>query len=120
MMRRALVTALHLLRGVVPIALAQVALPSLATSQVQGPLGPVWNVKVPLASKGCPAAKGDGVADDTPAINCFLAASGGGSITISVPPGTYIVTGTLTVPTNSVGLTLVGDGEGLSVFRTTS
>jgi Pectate lyase superfamily protein len=120
MMRRALFTALDLLPRGVLVAFAQVALPTLATPQVQGPLGPVWNVKVPLVSKGCPPAKGDGGTDDTPAINCFLAASGGGSVTISFPTGTYIVTGTLTVPTNSVGLTLVGDGEGLAVIRTTS
>src|SRR6266566_8905154 len=120
MISRVLVIALDYLYGGMLALLAQVALPSLGTSQEQGPLGPVWNVKVPLASKGCPAAKGDGNTDDTAAINCLLTASGSGFLTIAFPPGTYIVSGTLTVPANSVGLTLSGSGVGVAVIRTTS
>ena len=120
MISRVLVIALDFLYGGMLALLAQVALPSLGTSQEQGPIGPVWNVKVPLASKGCPAAKGDGNNDDTAAINCFLTASAAGFVTIAFPPGTYIVTRTLTVPTNSVGLTLSGSGIGVAVIRTTS
>src|SRR6266704_7088274 len=120
MMRRTLFARLPLACGGVLVALAQVGLASPGASQTQGPPGPVWNVKTPLTSKGCPAAKGDGSTDDTGAINCFLTASGAGSITIEFPSGTYIVTGTLTVPTNSVGLTLAGNGGGLAVIRTIS
>src|SRR6266516_874583 len=120
MISRVLVIALDFLYGGMLALLAQVALPSLGTSQEQETIGRVGNVKVPLASKGCPAAKGDGNNDDTAAINCFLTASGSGFLTIAFPPGTYIVSGTLTVPANSVGLTLSGSGMGVAVIRTTS
>ncbi len=120
MLRRALVTGMPLACGSALAVLAQAGLPRSVASQTQELPGPVWNVKAPLNSKGCPAAKGDGNTDDTAAINCFLTASGGGAITISFPAGTYMVAGTLKVPTNSVGLTLAGSGGGLAVIRTIS
>jgi hypothetical protein len=52
-------------------------------------------------------AKGDGVSDDTSAINAALAAAK----CIHLPPGTYRVTGTLTMAQNDAELVLEGGAE---------
>jgi hypothetical protein len=59
-----------------------------------------------------PAAVGDGIADDTAAIQAALNVPGSG-ITIYFPPGTYKVTGTLTLngSTSRFGVSLIGHGR---------
>lgn len=59
-------------------------------------------------------AKGDGVTDDTTAIQAAItAANAAGGGTVVFPPGTYIVT-SLTIPSN---LTLLGAGSGRSIVQ---
>lgn len=50
-------------------------------------------------------AKGDGTADDTAAIRAAIEAAGGGGI-VRLPPGTYLISDSLTLP---FGLTLTGE-----------
>ena len=59
-----------------------------------------------------PAAAGDGIADDTAAIQAALNTAGNG-ITIYFPPGTYKVTGGLTLNggTSHFGVNLIGHGR---------
>src|SRR5262249_51553665 len=78
-------------------------------SQVLGPqritVGPVWlNVKSDQFG-----AAGDGVTDDTAAINAAITAAGAAGTTIFFPPGTYICSGALTLG-GSTGIILQGSG----------
>ena len=70
------------------------------------------NVKSCKAITGGADAVGDGVADDTAALQGALTfvQNGGGNRTIYFPPGTYKITGTLKV-TNVSGTTLLGCGS---------
>lgn len=67
-------------------------------------------------------AAGNGTTDDTIAIQAVLTAVGGGFQVVYFPPGTYLISGTLTVVASSVGTTLAGagfiGGPGVSVIRT--
>ncbi len=77
---------------------------------------PVLDVRADLVREGVfeRNAVGDGVTDDSPAIQAaidFLAERGGG--TVYVPPGTYRIAD-LAIP---AGVTLSGAGPGLTVFR---
>ncbi len=59
-----------------------------------------------------PQAKGDGVADDTAAIQAALDRIADGT-TLYFPPGTYRVTKTLQSPTGRfLGVSLIGHGRG--------
>src|SRR5262249_39435883 len=71
-------------------------------------VGPIWrNVKSDEFAGG---AKGDGLTDDTSAIQAALTAtSAAGGGTVFFPPGTYVCTGTLNVG-GTVGVILQGAG----------
>lgn len=124
-MRRFLL-ALALALACAPGLRAQTPVPSVGTSTAIigiGPFPPVINVLMPQPAGGCNAAKGDGKTDDTPAIQCMLnmtnpnpPGTGGGFFVVYFPSATYLVTG-LVIPTNSIGLTLQGQGAGTSVIR---
>lgn len=64
-------------------------------------------------------ARGDGVTDDTAAIQAAITASGGG--VVYMPAGRYVVTSTLTwhntVDSNGPGLQLIGAGMDLTVIE---
>ncbi|MBG0808564.1 hypothetical protein IY145_04165 [Methylosinus sp. H3A] len=62
-------------------------------------------------------AKGDGVADDTAAINAFVVASAGKDV--FVPPGTYNTTGSGSVIVNN-GTTIRCSGTHATIFRSTT
>ena len=57
------------------------------------------------------SAAGDGVADDTAAIQACIDAAAAVGGTVHLPPGVYITTGTLTVP---AGVIVRGEGMGRS------
>lgn len=59
-------------------------------------------------------AKGDGIQDDTAAIQAALDTGR----SIFIPEGTYVVSGTLTIATS--GQSVVGAGNGLSIVRKTT
>ena len=61
------------------------------------------------------AAKGDGVTDDTPAIQAAINA-GGSNCAIYFPPGTYLVTSTLTVSSDRVHITGAGPYATILLF----
>lgn len=63
-------------------------------------------------------AKGDGVTDDTVALQAAFAAATGPYFSIIVPPGTYLCSGVLAIvqPKTSV----LGSGEGVSMIVSTS
>ena len=82
---------------------AEVADPASATSAAL--LATYARVFTPQAY----GATGDGVADDTAAVQAALTAAGVAGGTVYFRPGTYRVTTTLTVPTRA---SLVGDGPG--------
>lgn len=70
--------------------------------------GQVFNVKHPAFG-----AVGDGVTDDTTALVAALAAGAGAAV--QVPPGDYLITSTLTVPSNTL---LFGAGKASRIFTT--
>lgn len=57
-----------------------------------------------------PAARGDGVADDTAAIQAALD-SGGAAKAVYLPPGTYRITNTLVLNGPAIGCLVVGHGR---------
>lgn len=76
-------------------------------SLIVAPSAPIGAISV----KDC-GAVGDGVANDTVAIQAALnlAAANGG--TVYLPVGTYLVTTTLTLGENSMGVRMIGAGDG--------
>lgn len=58
-------------------------------------------------------AKGDGVTDDTSAFNAAIAAGLG---VVSIPPGTYKITSTITLPLNT---SLIGSGSNATIINYT-
>jgi len=74
---------------------------------VTPPPATVFNVKDPYG------AIGDGVVDDTAAIQRAIDAAAAGGGVVFFPPGTYKITSTLTVPSN---VTLQGAGMGLTTI----
>lgn len=74
------------------------------------------NVKTEVS----PAAVGDGVADDTAALQAALSqfnGTAGGTKVVYVPSGTYNISSTLTWP-SSVGCTLIGHGRDTKILWT--
>jgi len=63
-------------------------------------------------------AKGDGVTDDTAALQAALdaAANGTGNSTLYLPAGTYLITGTLTM-NNHINVSIVGAGPAATVIK---
>lgn len=59
-------------------------------------------------------AKGDGVTDDTAAINAAITSIGAGSKALYLPEGTYIISSTLILPKDN--FVLFGAGRGASVL----
>src|SRR5213593_1661413 len=57
-------------------------------------------------------AKGDGVTDDTAAIQAAVTAAAGG--VLQCPAGTYLVVGTIAVTGN---LRILGAGKGTTIFK---
>ena len=83
-----------------------------------------WSIDIPSLSwqqrsdwinvkTNIPAAVGDGITDDTAALQAALNSSTVGK-TIYLPPGTYKITSTL-VMHNSTGSTVIGDGSGTRI-----
>lgn len=94
--------ALLAILAIVPCALAQKDIPALSWTERSD-----WvNVRTDVT----PAAVGDGVADDSAAIQAAL---NGGPLgrTVYLPPGTYRLTQTLTWNGAGVGCLLVGHGR---------
>jgi hypothetical protein len=71
--------------------------------------------KGPIADVRAFGAVGDGVADDTAAIQAAIDSFSSGGGVVYFPKGTYLVTSTLTVSQNR--MSLVGDGQWVSVIR---
>lgn len=61
-------------------------------------------------------AKGDGITDDTVAVQAAITAAETAGGIVLVPPGTYVVS-SLTIPTN---MSLLGAGSGKTIIQTTS
>lgn len=83
-----------------------------------GAIGTVWNVKYAVGSNAF-GAKGDGVTDDTAALNAVAAAvnTAGGGI-VYLPAGTYLTTNGLVFTTSNVSV--YGDGVGVSIIKVTA
>jgi hypothetical protein len=64
-------------------------------------------------------AIGDGVADDTVAIQAAINAASGGTATVLIPDGVYRLTAGLTIPSNGITIEGEGFGRSLSVFSNT-
>lgn len=62
-------------------------------------------------------AKGDGLTDDTVAIQRAITAAGVAHGSVYFPPGTYMVSGVLSLPSY---VTLYGDGPGISILKAMS
>jgi len=70
---------------------------------------PFINIKDPAYG-----ATGLGVASDTAAIQAALTAAGAAGNAVFAPPGTYLITNTLTIPSN---VRLIGAGIGSTTFK---
>lgn len=64
-------------------------------------------------------AKGDGVTDDTAAINSAIAAAAIGNCIVRIPSGNYIISAGLSAITAN-GVTIQGDGCGINATRITT
>lgn len=102
------------------------AVPRLSPPGVQlGPWLPAINVASMPANSGCINAKGDGVTDDAPSINCAISyasslttPSGFAGARIAFPCGDYLLRSTITVPPQSfTSITLQGSGMRCTYLR---
>ena len=62
-------------------------------------------------------AVGDGVADDTAAINLAMSAAWSQGVALYFPGGTYITQGGHTLPLNVKATSILGDGPSLSILK---
>jgi hypothetical protein len=82
--------------------------PTTAPARNVRPIGAGWlNVKAF-------GAKGDGITDDTAALQAAITAGGAAHTTVYVPPGTYMVSDPIVIPAGE-GLTVAGAGWGSSI-----
>lgn len=73
------------------------------------------NVKMPF--HGLTPAKGDGVTDDTEALQAIFNYATTNKLSVYFPSGTYIVTNTIHLSTTMDGITIRGDSRNLSVIQ---
>ena len=94
------------------LAVVFAALVAAGYADAGAPTIPVlaWEPRSDWVSVKGLGARGDGVADDTAAIQKALSATRNGS-TIYLPPGTYRVTATLKLTGPLIGVTIVGHGR---------
>ncbi len=113
MSRRDVLTGVGL-AVVTGVALTAGALPAEAATTDTGSTGLGWFDVTDTRWAG--GAKGDGVTDDSPAINAAITAATPGGGTVFFPAGTYLCGSTITLPG---GVHLVGSGVGGDIFSAT-
>lgn len=77
-----------------------------------------WNaINVKMPFHGLTPAKGDGVTDDTIALQAIFNYATTNKLSVYFPTGTYIITNTIHLSTTMDGITISGDSRNLSVIQ---